>query len=415
MRVAVLFWRLGPYHLARLNAAAKLLDVFAIEACGMDDIYGWEKVTGKESFTRITLTDRQIQLSDWNLDLCRQMRRALKQINPQAVVIPGWSFGDALSGLAWCIETRTPAVVMSESAEGDERRTEWKEWVKRRIARICSAALVGGTPHEDYMKKLGMPPERIFRGYDAVDNNYFADGAAELRSRRAEISAKHGLPANYFLASARFVEKKNLPRLIQAYSLYRKKSQAGDPVAGQRPRVPAPWDLVIVCDGPLKPELCGLISELGLQDCVLLPGFKQYGELPVYYAFAGAFVHASTTEQWGLVVNEAMASGLPVLVSNRCGCATDLVREGRNGFTFDPSNVEELSQLMLRVSAVDFSLAAFGAASARIIADWGPERFASGLKAAAETVIGAARLKPTLLERAVLKSLLVNLRFAGTK
>jgi glycosyltransferase involved in cell wall biosynthesis len=415
MRVAVLFWRLGPYHLARLNAAAKLLDVFAIEACGMDDIYGWEKVTGKESFTRITLTDRQIQLSDWNLDLCRQMRRALKQINPQAVVIPGWSFGDALSGLAWCIETRTPAVVMSESAEGDERRTEWKEWVKRRIARICSAALVGGTPHEDYMKKLGMPPERIFRGYDAVDNNYFADGAAELRSRRAEISAKHGLPANYFLASARFVEKKNLPRLIQAYSLYRKKSQAGDPVAGQRPRVPAPWDLVIVGDGPLKPELCGLISELGLQDCVLLPGFKQYGELPVYYAFAGAFVHASTTEQWGLVVNEAMASGLPVLVSNRCGCATDLVREGRNGFTFDPSNVEELSQLMLRVSAVDFSLAAFGAASARIIADWGPERFASGLKAAAETVIGAARLKPTLLERAVLKSLLVNLRFAGTK
>ncbi|HUD46582.1 MAG TPA: glycosyltransferase [Candidatus Baltobacteraceae bacterium] len=413
--MAVLFWRLGPYHLARLNAAAKLLDVFAIEACGMDDIYGWEKVTGKESFTRITLTDRQIQLSDWNLDLCRQMRRALKQINPQAVVIPGWSFGDALSGLAWCIETRTPAVVMSESAEGDERRTEWKEWVKRRIARICSAALVGGTPHEDYMKKLGMPPERIFRGYDAVDNNYFADGAAELRSRRAEISAKHGLPANYFLASARFVEKKNLPRLIQAYSLYRKKSQAGDPVAGQRPRVPAPWDLVIVGDGPLKPELCGLISELGLQDCVLLPGFKQYGELPVYYAFAGAFVHASTTEQWGLVVNEAMASGLPVLVSNRCGCATDLVREGRNGFTFDPSNVEELSQLMLRVSAVDFSLAAFGAASARIIADWGPERFASGLKAAAETVIGAARLKPTLLERAVLKSLLVNLRFAGTK
>jgi glycosyltransferase involved in cell wall biosynthesis len=293
---------------------------------------------------------------------------------------------------------------MSESAEGDERRTEWKEWVKRRIARICSAALVGGTPHEDYMKKLGMPPERIFRGYDAVDNNYFADGAAELRSRRAEISAKHGLPANYFLASARFVEKKNLPRLIQAYSLYRKKSQAA-----------APWDLVIVGDGPLKSELCRVISDLGLQDCVLLPGFKQYGELPVYYAFAGAFVHASTTEQWGLVVNEAMASGLPVLVSNRCGCATDLVQEGRNGFKFDPSNVEELSQLMLRVSAVDFPLAAFGAASARVIADWGPERFASGLKAAAETVVGAARLKPTLLQRAVLKSLLVNLRFAGTK
>ena len=103
--------------------------------------------------------------------------------------------------------------------------------------------------------------------------------------------------------------------------------------------------------------------------------------MPAYYGLASAFVHASTTEQWGLVVNEAMASGLPVLVSNRCGCAPDLVQEGVNGFTFDPYNVEQLAQLMLKISAFQtFSLSTFGAASRRIIADWGPERFASGLR-----------------------------------
>src|SRR5207244_4064698 len=102
---------------------------------------------------------------------------------------------------------------------------------------------------------------------------------------------------------------KNLPRLLEAFAGYRRL--AGD----------AAWELVLLGDGPLRPELVALLKDLELDGHVLLPGFKQYDELPAYYGLAGAFIHASTTEQWGLVVNEAMASGLPVLVSDRCGCA----------------------------------------------------------------------------------------------
>src|SRR5208337_5127598 len=93
-----------------------------------------------------------------------------------------------------------------------------------------------------------------------------------------------------------------------------------------------------------------------------LPGFKQYEELPAYYGLAGAFVHASTAEQWGLVANEAMASGLPVLVSNRCGCATELVEEGRNGFAFDPENVEQLAGFMRRLGCGPTDAASMGMA-----------------------------------------------------
>ena len=85
-----------------------------------------------------------------------------------------------------------------------------------------------------------------------------------------------------------------------------------------------------------------------------MPGFKQYDELPIYYGLAGAFIHASTTEQWGLVVNEAMAAGLPVIVSERCGCAPDLVENGRNGFTFDPYDVDALTHLMLKMALWEF-------------------------------------------------------------
>jgi glycosyltransferase involved in cell wall biosynthesis len=164
--------------------------------------------------------------------------------------------------------------------------------------------------------------------------------------------------------------------------------------------------LVLLGDGALRPALIALRSALGVDASVHLPGFKQYPELPAYYGLAGAFIHASTTEQWGLVVNEAMAGGLPVLVSNRCGCATDLVQSGANGFTFDPLDVDQLARLMRQVSAPGFPLAAFGAESRRIIAQWGPERFARGAQAAAECAQRVGPIRPTFLQTQLLKLLL---------
>jgi glycosyltransferase involved in cell wall biosynthesis len=163
---------------------------------------------------------------------------------------------------------------------------------------------------------------------------------------------------------------------------------------------------VLLGDGPLRETLNSQLSTLNLHGHVLLPGFKQYGELPAYYGLAKAFIHASTTEQWGLVVNEAMASGLPVLVSNRCGCAQDLVREGVNGFNFDPYNVEQLAQLMLKLSTLNSQLSALGSASREIISQWGPERFARGLHDAAETALKNPRPRAGLLDRLLLKALI---------
>ncbi|MEJ2070311.1 MAG: glycosyltransferase family 4 protein [Syntrophobacterales bacterium] len=88
---------------------------------------------------------------------------------------------------------------------------------------------------------------------------------------------------------------------------------------------------------------------------------------------------SSHLEQWGLVVNEAMASGLPVLVSSACGCVPELVQEGVNGFSFDPSDREGLARLMLKMSSQEAELKTMGEASRRLIADWSPEVFAQNL------------------------------------
>jgi 1,2-diacylglycerol 3-alpha-glucosyltransferase len=391
VRVVLLIHRIGPYHFARVRAAGKVMDVTAIEIFRSDDVYKWDIVPGADSFARVTLFDKDSQPSS---KLIQSIWKALDDCQPEAVAIPGWADTVALGALQWCATRQIPAIVMSETTEWDGPRVYWKEWIKRRILRLSAAGLVGGKPHVDYLSRLGMNPHRIFSGYDAVDNQYFAERAQNLKNQIPETRAKHGLPEKYFLASARFVQKKNLFNLVRAFAKYRNLAAKTDL-----------WSLVLLGDGSLRSDLVRLVSELGLQSCVFLPGFKQYDELPAYYALAGAFVHASTVEQWGLVVNEAMASGLPVLVSNRCGCARDLVQENINGFTFDPYNLDQLAGLMVRISAEGFPLGVYGAASSRIIAGWNPDRFAQGLHQAVEAALAPPRPQSNIVDRALLQLL----------
>lgn len=384
-RVAILFYRFGPYHHARLNAAGRRLAVWGVEACAREKIYAWDRVQGANAFVRVTLTSFATESRQWRQELRHQMHRVLDEIKPQVVAIPGWILPDALSGLAWCMNNNTPVVIMSESTAWDEPRKPLKEWIKGRLVKMCAAGLAGGTAHADYLAKLGLPRERIFWGYDIVDNDYFAARAAQIRNHAAQIRGQYRLPKKYFLASARFIGKKNLSGLLEAYAVYRAMAKESEH-AGQPPEI---LDLVIVGDGPLRGSIQGLQNSLGLQASVHLTGFRQYEELPVFLSLATAFVHPSTTEQWGLVVNEAMACGLPVLVSNRCGCASDLVREGANGFTFDPRNVNELAGLMWKITAPQFPLSQFGSESRRIISNWAPERFAEGISQAVALALKA--------------------------
>jgi glycosyltransferase involved in cell wall biosynthesis len=371
--------RFGPYHLARLNAASQRLkehdaSVLALETARTEATYQWDVVDEPLLFARHILFPE----SDYCALDSRTIRTAvftrLGQLEPEAVVVCGWDFPESVAALRWCRKKRIPCILMSDSTQRDAKRHWWKEWLKGRLVRGFSAALVAGKPQKDYVVKLGMPPERVFTGYDAVDNDYFSRQAELIRGREQEYRTRHGLPSRYFLSSNRFIPKKNLFRLAQAYAKY-------------RGRVPDPWDLVLLGDGELMPQVERSIRELRLQDCVVLPGFRQYDELPVYYALAGCYIQASTSEQWGLVVNEAMASGLPVLVSKACGCCEDLVQEGQNGFSFDPFSVDEMAEKMRMISHGGCDLAKMGQASRDIIANWGCDNFARNLWRAAQCAV----------------------------
>jgi glycosyltransferase involved in cell wall biosynthesis len=387
VKLAVLFDNFGPYHLARLKAVAAEVDLLALECFARSRDYGWNRPEEARDLPSVTLFAADGGALPGPAAFAGRISAELRRFAPDVVAVPGWSSRAAFSLLACARAAGVPAVAMSESTARDEPRVFLKEAVKRRVARLYAAALVGGAPHARYAAALGFPEAALFTGYDAVDNAWFMK-AAEDRRRKGSPP----FPAPFFLASNRFIAKKNLPRLLNAYARYRAKAGT-------------PWALVLLGDGPMRPEIEAQAARLGLAGALHMPGFVQYEALPDYYAFAGAFIHASTSEQWGLVVNEAMASGLPVIVSNRCGCCEDLVEDGVNGFTFDPFDEDRLATLMARMAADRCDRQAMGEAGRGRIGKWGPEAFAEGLKKAASYALGVPRRPLQRVDAALLRIL----------
>ena len=120
---------------------------------------------------------------------------------------------------------------------------------------------------------------------------------------------------------------------------------------------------------------------------ILLAGYKQKEELPLFYALSDVFILPSISEAWGLVVNEAMASGLPIIISDRCGCYPDIVKEGINGYSFNPLNKNELLNIMKNIIEEKYDLEKMGQTSLKIIKDYTSENMAQIFRKAINSVM----------------------------
>lgn len=367
MKIVLLFDNYGPYHIARISAAYRNFqrcnwEVVGIELTRSSSEYAWRSQIHDLSFTIHTVSAGQKVNPKSFLSQALSLERILKAVDPDVLAIAGYSRPAMLFTLAWSRWRCKSAILFSESTEADFARSAWKERLKGWLLSQYQAALVGGQPQKRYLIKLGMSEIEISLGYNVVGNDAFSP----TRIRTLPRPLTHP----YFLAINRFIPKKNLTFLINAYAAY--CQIVGD----------AAWDLVLCGDGELRPQLYQQIHTLSLEHKLHLPGFLQQSEILPYFAYAGCFVHSSTHEQWGLVVNEAMAAGLPVLVSNRCGCFEDLVLEGVNGFGFDPYDQQQLTDLMLKISSDAVERSSMGEASLQHIQKYSPDYFADGLKKA---------------------------------
>ncbi|KST63325.1 glycosyltransferase family 4 protein [Mastigocoleus testarum] len=363
-KVAILFVNYGPYHLERLNGFQKQCSVLGWSAIGIEltrsgVAYDWKTQPEKFPFSIISVLGEK-ELGEVSFAyLQEKLYAVLSDVNPDAIAIAGYFRLSMIAALGWSVWKRKPAILLSESKEDDGSRNWFKETFKFWLFKAYKAALVGGEVHKRYLTKLGMPSSAIFFGYNVVGNKVLHPNKIK--------SLKIPLRKPYFLAINRFIPKKNLPFVVEAYGMYRQ-------VMGDNA-----WDLVLCGDGQMRLQIEQQINESGLSNFIHIPGFLQQDQLLPYFAHANCFIHASTHEQWGLVVNEAMAAGLPVLVSNRCGCFEDLVVEPINGFGFCPYDRQQLIDLMLKISSGEVNLKNMSQAALQHIEKFSPEYFAQGL------------------------------------
>ncbi len=390
LRIAIIFNRFGPYHYARLKAAGRINEIFGIELCANDDVYKWEVINNIEGFEKITLfKDKDIIYQPFKL-IQEKIENVIDRIKPDVLALNGYTERGILATLSFALKEEIPVVLMSDSNAYDFNRNYFREKIKKRIVSMYSAGLASGKSATDYLANLGLPTRSIFTGLDVVDNEYFRRSAKDARKKVNEIRKKLLLPENYFLAINRFIPKKNIISLLEAYSKYIKLTKNNV------------WGLVLIGDGPQRNYIEQKIKDLKLTDQVILPGFMQYDELPVYYGLANVFIHFSKREQWGLVVNEAMAAGLPVIVSDRCGCSYDLVKEGGNGFRVNPFKIESLVSIMLRISYSDFNIKLLGKKSLEIISNWTPNTFADSIDKAAKAALVAPKHRMSIINKLIL-------------
>jgi 1,2-diacylglycerol 3-alpha-glucosyltransferase len=364
--VAVIWIDWYPYHVARFTGILSTPElsgkVVGIELIGGVGVHAGLKFREKlpEGLPVLTLMPD----SDWQSAgqgrLAIELWKTLSRVDPQTLLVPGYYTLPAIAAALWAKLHHSQSVLMTESTAADHARSWWKEKAKSLLIRaLFDSAVCGGAAHRRYLAELAFPMQRVGRFYDVVDNAYFHDRATELRNRP---SSDFGLPSEYFLYIGRLSEEKNVDGLIAEWNSYR---QAG-----------GTWPLVLVGSGSAAGDLQQLASSSPYAADIHFAGHKGVGDLPTYYAFAGCFVLPSTREPWGLVVNEAMAAGLPVLVSSRCGCAEDLVQSAKNGYVFDPGVTGDLAACMRKIAQLTpSSLAAMSESSLEIIGRYSPAAF----------------------------------------
>ncbi len=375
--------RTGPYHHARFQAAAGRLPLVVLETRPHSQEYPWEFSAEGARYGRRQLEGAPSPEQDPPLaSLDRQLDALLDDLRPAALVSVGWADRADLCLFRQAARRRLPLVLVSDSRWRDHRRHWPAELSKRLLLRQCGAALVAGRESRAYLERLGFPAAAIHQPWDVVDNALFQ--AAAGRTQPADPP--------HLLCVSRFVAKKNHTGLLEAYAAYQRRGGL--------------WGLRLIGAGPLEPEIRCAISALPDPGRVRLDPFLQLEELGQAYGEAAGFVLASSSDQWGLVVNEAMAAGLPLIVSSACGCAVDLVCQGVTGWCFDPRDPGALPEALWRLEHTPpAARRAIGAAAQLHLQNWDPAAFAAGLAAAVQHAGGArrssrsARLVASLLAR----------------
>jgi glycosyltransferase involved in cell wall biosynthesis len=368
-RVVIITEIIAPYRIPVFNALARhtRIDLHVIFLAENDPTKRqWLVYKDEIRFPYEVLPSWRRRVGKHSLLLNWGAETALRRADPDFVVCGGYNYVASWQAMSWARRNRVPFILWAESTTRDLRSGHALiEFLKTRFLRGCDAFVVPGKSSNDYLRNYGVPEEIIFTAPNAVDTCFFARRAAAIRKDAATHRQALSLPAHFFLFAGRLVPEKGVFDLLRAYEAL-------------APEVRKEIGLVFVGDGTARSALHQRAAAIS-PGAIHFAGFAQRENLATYYALADVLVFPTHTDPWGLVVNEAMACGLPVISSSAAGCVTDLVENGWNGRVVSGGEIGQLVSAMNELARNAELRSLMGQRSTQRIAQYSPETWAAGM------------------------------------
>jgi glycosyltransferase involved in cell wall biosynthesis len=276
------------------------------------------------------------------------------------VVLPGYHRPEFWVMLGLCVLRRRRRLVFVDSTQYDRPIVRWKDFTKRLFFARCDGFLCYGIRSKEYVMNYGVPAAKAFPGCQATALAHEYD-AAEVQ-RAYDATPAEAFHAPRFIYVGRLAAEKGLYDLLEAFRIVHTSQPAAR--------------LDLVGGGALQDALVAHITKLGLDEAVTLLGIRDISEFAPMFLRSVALVLPSYSEPWGLVVNESLSYGCPVVVSDRCGCVPELVVDGVTGFSFPAGNIEALSAAMLASMRLSENRSATARRCMQLMSDYSPERAA---------------------------------------
>ena len=309
----------------------------------------------------------------------------LKKTN--AILTYGWnSFSNWLAFLTAFLK-KIPVFLHAENPLNQELlKPKWKIKIKKIVLgwlfKRISAFLYIGEENKKFYQYYGVPEDKLFFAPYAVDNKRFIEARKSLSKNRKLLRKELRIDEKdiVILFVGKLIYKKHPFDLLRAYELLNMgKSDLPNINVNVRRSDFQKFNLIFVGDGILRPELENYVKEYNLKN-VHFTGFKNQTEIPKYYALSDILVLPSGVgETWGLVVNEAMCFGLPIIVSGVVGCGPDLVKHGENGYIYPVGNIEKLTDYLEDLIKNPEKRKSFGKKSFEIIQEYTYEKDIKGI------------------------------------
>ena len=308
-----------------------------------------------------------------------KLLRQIRAYQPDVVNLTGYYDLAQLVVLFYCKLMGIKTVLSNESGGQDQLRKGFKERVKQLIVGSFDGYFCFGTTSVGYLLQLGAPNSKILvRKSAVVDNEALLGVYQSAKTQQPQRAAQLQLRPRNFIFVGRLTEIKNLKMLLHSFKNLTDDDQQ--------------WGLIFLGEGAQKTELMALADEIDAGGVRFLAG-QPWHKVPQYLALADVLVLPSLSEPWGLVVNEAMVCGLPVVASRVCGCVPDLVIENETGFIFDPKNGAELTQKMQKFVGGQIDYVALSQRATQRVSAFLPAKVALQMLEGFETVVHTKHVK----------------------